>query len=90
MRSTAADRSVTFVWRRLHAGRLIAQVDRRQGMGSWHASAYPAHEGETERVLHSFSALIEAQRAADDLVRDHWAHTCETGVCGRWLRWPEE
>jgi hypothetical protein len=80
----------TYVWRRLHGGRLIAEVCRVEGMGSWLAAAYSArNDSDLVRIPQSFSVLTEAQRAADNLVRESFKHSCRTGECGRWLRWPD-
>jgi hypothetical protein len=79
-----------YVWRRLHDGQLIAQVSRLEGIGSWLVSACSSRsDGNLVRIARSFSLLTDAQRAADNLVRDSFSHTCRTGECGRWLRWPE-
>ena len=63
-------------------------------MGAWRVSAYRTtnepDEGEPAYEPRAFSLLREAQHGADELARDHFAHTCRTGVCGRWLRWPED
>ena len=79
-----------FVWRRLHDGNIIAEASPVLGMGTWHVCAYRT-SGKAESAHHprSFSLLREAHKSADELVREHFDHVCRTGVCGRWLRWPE-
>jgi len=65
-------------------------VSRLEGIGSWLVSAYSARsDANLVRIARSFSLLTDAQRAADNLIRDNFGHTCRTGECGRWLRWPE-
>ena len=83
--------TTTYVWRRLHSGDIIAEASLIRGMGTWHVSVYLA-SGSGERVhdARTFSLLSDAHRSADDLARSHFKHTCRTGECGRWLRWPEE
>ena len=81
----------TYVWRRLHDGNIIAQASPLAGMGSWRVSAYrTTNDAEFAYEPRSFSLLREAHHGADELVERHFDHTCRTGVCGRWLRWPEE
>jgi hypothetical protein len=61
-------------------------------MGSWRVSAYSV-KGRPSQTVYARSAvslLTEAHQAADDLVRREFKHSCETGVCGRWLRWRQE
>ena len=83
--------STTYVWRRLHDGNIIAEASLVRGMGTWHVSVYrTTDDGDAEHSPRSFSLLREAHQSADELVRTHFHHTCRTGVCGRWLRWPEE
>ena len=83
-------RSKSYVWRRLHGGRAIAEVSRLRGMGHWLVSAFPStHDGRIVRIARAFSMLTDAQQAADLLVSENFDHTCRTGECGRWLRWPE-
>jgi hypothetical protein len=95
-RPTAAPASppvkfTTYAWRRLHDGHLIAQASPLAGMGSWRVSAYrTTNDADSAYAPGSYSLIREAQHAADELVRVHFSHTCRTGVCGRWLRWPEE
>lgn len=82
---------MTYVWRRLHSGNIIAEASPIRGIGTWHVSAY--RTSANEEAAHSpdsFSLLRDAHRSADELVRTHFQHTCRTGECGRWLRWPEE
>ena len=81
---------MTYVWRRLHDGHIIAEVSPLLGMGTWQVSAYRATK--TDDAAHdarSYSLLREAHEIADELVRQHFNHTCRTGICGRWLRWPD-
>ena len=90
-RSASTPKSATYAWRRLHDGSIIAQASPVPGMGSWRVSAYRTTEDAD--VVHdprAFSLLREAHQAADALVQEHFAHKCRTGVCGRWLRWPEK
>jgi hypothetical protein len=90
-RSSAPVTFTTYAWRRLHDGDLIAQASPLAGMGSWWVSAYrTTNAADSAHGAGSYSLLREAQHAADDLVRLHFLHTCRTGVCGRWLRWPED
>jgi len=79
-------------WRRLHAGDLIAEVVMVRGMGLWHVAAYRVGDDGKDVTSsgRSFTLLTEAHAAADELVRSHFDHVCETGVCGRWLRWRED
>jgi hypothetical protein len=82
---------VSYVWRRLHGGNLIAQASPLPGMGSWRVSAFrTTSDADAAYEPRTFSLLREAHHEADELVRGHFAHTCRTGVCGRWLRWPED
>jgi len=84
-------RIATYVWRRLHDGHIIAQASPVTGMGSWRVSAYRAtNEVESAHEPRAFSLLREAHLCADELVERHFSHTCRTGVCGRWLKWPED
>jgi hypothetical protein len=91
--SSAPARITTYVWRRLHDGHIIAQASPVPGMGSWRVSAYRAandgDDGEPAYEPRVFSLLREAHHGADELVQRHFSHSCRTGVCGRWLRWPE-
>jgi hypothetical protein len=91
--ASSPSRTVTYVWRRLHDGHIIAQASPVSGMGAWRVSAYrttsEADDAEPYEPR-AFSLLREAQHSADELVRQHFSHTCRTGVCGRWLRWPED
>ena len=90
-RSSAPVKITTYVWRRLHDGHLIAQASPLAGMGSWRVSAYrTTNDADSAHAPGSYSLLREAHHAADELVRAHFSHTCRTGVCGRWLRWPDE
>ncbi len=77
-------------WRRLHDGRIIAEVNAHPGMGVWRASAYrvTARASEVAYIERAYSLLTEAHRGADELVRREFGHECRVGVCGRWLRWP--
>ena len=78
------------VWRRLHAGQLIAQVSRADGREGWVASAYSTrNHRRVVRAETNFTSRIQAERAADRLVYETYTHICKTGECGRWLRWPE-
>jgi hypothetical protein len=92
--SSAPSRTTTYVWRRLHDGQIIAQASPVAGMGAWRVSAYrttaDADDAEPAYEPRTFSLLREAHNGADELVRRHFSHTCRTGVCGRWLRWPED
>ena len=89
--SSAPVRIATYAWRRLHDGHLIAQASPLAGMGSWRVSAYrTTSDADAAHAPGAYSLIREAQHAADELVRVHFSHTCRTGVCGRWLRWPEE
>lgn len=83
---------VVQVWRRLHGGQIIAEVTPNTGMGLWRVSAYRVNgrAGEVAYTGRAFSLLIDAHRAADQLVQEQFQHVCETGVCGRWLRWPQK
>jgi hypothetical protein len=81
----------TYVWRRLHDGHIIAQASPLPGMGAWRVSAYrTSDDGDSVYETRAFSLLREAHQGADELVRRHFSHTCRTGVCGRWLRWPDD
>jgi hypothetical protein len=83
---------VSYVWRRLHEGQIIAEAALVPGMGSWRVSAYSVKET-ANRVActnRTVSLLTEAHRAADDLACQEFSHVCRTGVCGRWLRWRQE
>lgn len=83
-------RSITYAWRRLHDGNIIAEVNAHPGMGVWRASAYRVN-GRASEVAYTeraFSLLTDAHQGADDLVRREFSHECRVGVCGRWLRWP--
>ena len=82
--------STTYVWRRLHGGNIIAEASLIRGMGTWHVSVYRTTGEDTAHSPRTFSLLQEAHESADELVRSHFQHTCRTGVCGRWLRWPED
>jgi hypothetical protein len=83
--------STTFVWRRLHGGNIIAEASPVRGMGSWTVSAYSTSwNADPVHGSGSYTFLRDAHAAADELVRTHFHHTCRTGVCGRWLRWPED
>ena len=78
------------VWRRLHAGELIAQVSRGDRHEGWVAAAYSTqNHRKVIRATTSFESRIAAERAADRLVFSTYTHVCKTGECGRWLRWPE-
>jgi len=94
-RVAVVDRAIpvrtAFVWRRLHGGDTIAEASPVRGMGTWTVSAYRT-TGNADPVhgSASFSLLRDAHAAADELVRANFRHTCRTGVCGRWLRWPED
>ena len=80
-----------FVWRRLHGGNIIAEASPVRGMGTWAVSAYRTNwDADPVHGTGSFSLLRDAHEAADELVRTHFHHTCRTGVCGKWLRWPED
>ena len=82
---------VTYAWRRLHDGNIIAEASPVRGMGTWRVSAYRTTRN--AKALHEsgyVSLLREAHERADELVRKHFRHTCSAGVCGRWLRWPEK
>lgn len=60
-------------------------------MGYWRVAAYRTTKSSTTaRDTRSFVLLREARERADELVRKHFNHECRTGVCGQWLRWPEE
>src|SRR5215831_4750023 len=85
-------REATYVWRRLHEGDIIAEVNSNAGMGVWRASAYrvTGHASEVAYTGRAFSLLTEAHQGADDLVRRQFGHECHVGVCGRWLRWPNK
>jgi len=94
-RAAVAGRSTTvsraFVWRRLHGGDIIAEASPVRGMGTWTVSAYRTNpNADSVYGSGSFSLLRDAHQAADELIRTHFHHTCETGVCGKWLRWPED
>ena len=59
-------------------------------MGQWLVSAFSTrNDGRSVRIARAFSMLTDAQDAADGLVGESFEHTCRTGECGRWLRWPE-
>jgi hypothetical protein len=89
--ASSAFKAATYVWRRLHDGNIIAQASPLAGMGSWQVSAYrTTNDAESAYEPRAFSLLREAHHGADELVERHFAHTCRTGVCGRWLRWPDE
>jgi|SRR5689334_17590470 len=85
-------RQVTYTWRRLHGGNIIAEVNAHPGMGVWRASAYRVNSRSSEVAYtgRAFSLLTEAHQGADDLVRREFGHECRVGVCGRWLRWPSK
>ena len=83
--------TTAFVWRRLHGGNIIAEASPVRGMGTWTVSAYrTSWDADPVHGSAFFSLLRDAHDAADVLVRTHFHHTCRTGVCGRWLRWPED
>ena len=87
--ASVGPRAPEYAWRRLHDGNIIAEVAANQGMGLWRASAYRVN-GKVSEVAYTgraFSVLIEAHRGADELVAREFGHTCQTGTCGRWLRW---
>ena len=83
-------REITYAWRRLHDGNIIAEVNSQTGMGVWRASAYRVTGPATEVAYtgRAFSLLTEAHQSADELVRREFRHECRVGVCGKWLRWP--
>ena len=88
-----AVRKVTYAWRRLHDGNIIAEVNASVGLGVWRVSAYRVTVGGPSEVAYigrAFSLLTEAHQGADELVRREFKHECSVGVCGRWLRWPSE
>jgi len=81
----------SYAWRRLHGGNIIAEVALSSGMGLWRVSAYRVGGARNEVAYtgRAYSLLIEAHLAADRLVQEQFTHVCETGVCGKWLRWRE-
>jgi hypothetical protein len=85
-------KEITYAWRRLHDGNIIAEVNSNAGMGVWRASAYrvTGHASEVAYTGRAFSLLTEAHHGADELVRRQFGHECRVGVCGRWLRWPSK
>jgi hypothetical protein len=90
--TTVQPRPHAHAWRRLHDGTLIAEAAVIPGMGLWRVSVYRVNgrASETVYVGRAFSHLIEAHQAADDLVQKEFAHECQTGVCGKWLRWRQD
>jgi hypothetical protein len=89
--STSTQLRPTYVWRRLHDGHIIAEASPVRGMGTWRVSAYRTMgKAESAHDPRSFSLLREAHQCADELMREHFQHDCQTGVCGQWLRWPED
>jgi hypothetical protein len=83
--------NTSYVWRRLHGGNIIAEASPVLGMGTWTVSAYrTSWNANPVHGSGSHSLLRDAHAAADELVRSHFHHTCRTGVCGKWLRWPDE
>src|SRR3982751_2234560 len=87
----ANSRGPAYTWRRLHGGNIIAEVSLSTGMGLWRVCAYRVGGGVSEVAYtgRAYSLLTEAQLGADRLVQEHFVHACETGVCGKWLRWRE-
>jgi hypothetical protein len=69
---------------------MIAEASLLRGMGSWRIGAYRTTGADAVTESRSFAVLKEAHEAADALVRRHFRHACRTGMCGRWLRWPDE
>jgi hypothetical protein len=70
---------------------LIAEVTPVRGMGSWRVTAYrTVSSTDAAYEPRAFTMLRNAHDAADELLCQHFLHACAIGVCGRWLRWPEQ
>lgn len=89
MKAAVRARPNIYIWRRLHAGDIIAEVTSNPGMGLWRVSAYRVNgrASEVAYIGKAFSLLTEAHQGADDFVRREFQHECQEGTCGRWLRW---
>jgi len=82
--ATAVASTALRTWQRQHAGGILTEVAPVLGIGTWKVCAKTTTVPErVESVDQSFTLLIDAHAAADDLARDVFQHVCDSR-CSEW------